>query len=418
VNVRDTADRPATHGTPPRRSPDAPRSPPRRRVDGAAGGREGGPRGLKVAILNPCYWPEVRRGSERFLRDLADGMIARGHLPRLITSHPGRPTRSVEDGLAIVRQWRPPQGRLRRRGFPTYVAHGPLSYLGLVRGDDDLAHALYPIDALASARWSERTGRPSIYSAMGLPTRSWLVGSRYLSEATMRAATGNTAFVVLSRAAADAYARLTGLKALVVHPGVDLAAFAPGRERAESPTLVCAASVEEPRKRVDLLLEAFRSLRRQRPDATLVLSRPRDPSAVRALGDLPGVTLADLDDRAALADAYGRAWVSVLPSYAEAFGLVLVEALACGTPVVGTAEGAIPEIIDRPEVGRLFDDGDQPVATLTAALLQALELATDPGTAAACRARAGDFSIDRCVTAYEALYRSLVERSDRVSRHA
>ncbi len=376
------------------------------------------PHGLRVAILNPCYWPEVRRGSERFLRDLADGLLARGHLPRLITSHPGLPRRSVEDGLAIVRHWRPPEGRLYRRGFPAYVSHAPFSYLSLVTGSDDVAHALYPFDALASAHWSERTGRPSIFSTMGLPTRGWLVGSRYTLKATLRAATRNTAFVVLSRAAAAAYERLTGLEARVIHPGVDLDAFAPGGDRAESPTLVCAASIKEPRKRVALLLEAFQSVRRQRPDARLVLSRPRDRSTARALADLPGVTLVDLDDRAALAGVYQRAWVSVLPSYAEAFGLVLVEALACGTPVVGTADGAIPEVVDRPEVGRLFDDGDQPAAALTDALLEALELAEDPRTAAACRARAGDFSIDRCVTAYEALYQSLVQRSDPIGRHA
>ncbi|MDQ6749228.1 MAG: glycosyltransferase family 4 protein [Actinomycetota bacterium] len=377
-----------------------------------------GQAGLRVAILNPCYWPEVRRGSERFLTDLADGLIARGHAPRLITSHRGWPKRSVQGGLTIVRHWRPPQGRLRRRGFPTYVAHAPLSYLSLLAGNDDVAHALYPIDALAGARWSERTGRPSIYSAMGLPTRSWLVGSRYLSQATMRAATANTAFVVLSRAAAEAYERLTGLAARVIHPGVDLDAFAPGGERAQAPTFMCAASVEEPRKRVGLLLEAFQSVRRQRPDARLVLSRPRDLTAVRDLGDTPGVVLEDLDDRTALADAYRRAWVSVLPSYAEAFGLVLVEALACGTPVVGTAAGAIPEVIDRPEIGRRFDDADQPAASLAEALLEALELAEEPGTAAACRARAADFSLERCVTAYEALYRSLVQGSDEAPRRA
>ena len=31
---------------------------------------------LRVALLSPCYWPEVRRGTERFTRDLADGLMA------------------------------------------------------------------------------------------------------------------------------------------------------------------------------------------------------------------------------------------------------------------------------------------------------------------------------------------------------
>jgi len=53
--------------------------------------------------MNPCYWPEVRRGAERFVRELANGLIERGHRPRLITSHPGRPSNRVEDGMAVLR---------------------------------------------------------------------------------------------------------------------------------------------------------------------------------------------------------------------------------------------------------------------------------------------------------------------------
>ncbi len=44
---------------------------------------------------------------------------------------------------------------------------------------------------------------------------------------------------------------------------------------------------------------------------------------------------------------FRRAWVGVFSSLQEAFGMVLVESLACGTPVVGAGDGAIPEIIDR-----------------------------------------------------------------------
>ena len=104
-------------------------------------------------------------------------------------------------------------------------------------------------------------------------------------------------------------------------------------------------------------MDAFELIRRERPDAQLVLSRPRDLEAVRRAGvriDAPGVEFIDLDDRAALARAYGSAWAVALPATSEAFGLVLLEALACGTPVLGYDDGGIPEIIDRPGIGRLF----------------------------------------------------------------
>ena len=85
---------------------------------------------------------------------------------------------------------------------------------------------------------------------------------------------------------------------------------------------------------------------------------------------------------------------------------MLVESLATGTPVFGANDGGVPEIIDRPEVGRLFD-GDTPAA-VARALLETLELAADPATAGHCRARAEAFSTMSGARAYEALYRELL----------
>jgi glycosyltransferase involved in cell wall biosynthesis len=358
-----------------------------------------------VALLNPCYWPEVRRGSERFARELANGLIVRGHRPRLITSHPGRPSRRVEDGLPVTRVWRPPAGRLRRRMYEEHLTHVPFSYAALRAGDDDVAHALYPTDALAAGRWGQRTGRPVVFSLMGIPHRRALADRRGRIAIMQRAIAEASALVVLTEAAAAACRRWLGCEARVIAPGVDLDQFSPARARAGTPTIVCAAAGDRPRKRVGLLVEAFALVRRERPDARLVLNRPADGGAAGGGLYAPGVEFADLDDRDALARAYATAWVSALPSVDEAFGLVLAEALACGTPCVGSNQGGIPEVVDRPEIGRLFD-GEDP-RSLATALLEALELAADPATAAACRSRAGEFSTDRTTERYIALYREL-----------
>jgi glycosyltransferase involved in cell wall biosynthesis len=365
-------------------------------------------RPLRVALLNPCYWPEVRRGSERFARELADGLIARGHRPRLLTSHPGRPSRTVEDGMEVVRAWRPPEGRLRRRQFESHLTHVPFSYRELRRGDDDLAHALYQTDALAAVEWARRTGRPAIFSVMGVPTRKSLMVKRRRLELFVRLTREADAVVALSRAVADAMERALGVRPRVIPAGVNTAAFTPDpAARAPRPTIFCAAAADQPQKRVGLLLDAFARVRRERPDAALVLSRPRDPRLATELGR-PGVELRDVDDRAALTAAYREAWVSALPSTGEAFGLVLAEAMACGTPAVATRDGGMPEIIDSAGVGRLFD-GDDPDA-LARALLEAFDLAADPATPVACRARAERVSTGRCTEAYLGLYRELRAR--------
>ena len=100
--------------------------------------------------------------------------------------------------------------------------------------------------------------------------------------------------------------------------------------------------------------------------------------------------------------------MSALTAYREAFGLVLVEALACGTPVVGADHGAVPEVVDRDGIGVLFEDGDE--RGVARALLEGFELAADAGTRARCRERAEGFSSARLAAEYEALYLELLDR--------
>jgi phosphatidylinositol alpha-mannosyltransferase len=350
----------------------------------------------------------VSRGAERTVRDLADGLIARGHSPRLITSHPGPPSRSVEDGLPVTRHWRPPDGRLRRRRYEDHLTHVPFSYLSLRRGDDEVAHAHYPTDALAAARWSRRTGRPSILTYHGIPSHAGLVERRLRVRILLRAARGCDALTVVSEAAAAAFRRWLGLEARVIHPGVDLRAFAPMDGRAPGPTILCPAPIEEARKRVELVVGALPLVRRERGDARLLLLRPRDPALAGSLEATPGVELFDaVAEPRELAPLYARASAVVLPAVAEALGLVLVEALACGTPVVGRDADGIPEVVDSDAIGRLFDGDDE--RALARAILETLALAEDPSTAAACRRRAEAFSVERMVEGYEGLYRELLE---------
>jgi glycosyltransferase involved in cell wall biosynthesis len=365
---------------------------------------------LKPALLNPCFFPEVRRGSERLIRELANGLVASGHEPTLITSHPGRPSRASEDGLEVIRVWRPPDRRLVRRAYPEYMTHVPFSYAALRAGRYDLANAFYPTDAVAAVWWGERTRRPVVFSYGGLPDRPVLADKRHKLRILERAIRGSDAVVTSSRTAADAMKRWFGVEARPIYPGVDLAAFSPNGARSPEPTIFCAAMPDDGRKRVGLLVSAFREVRRQRPEARLIAIRPRDPAAVARHGlEGDGIELIDpVDDPRQLAPYYARAWVSALPAYREAFGLVLVEALACGTPVVGADHGAVPEVVDRDGIGVLFENGDE--RGVARALLEGLELAGDPRTRDRCRARAEEFSTSRLASEYEALYLELLGR--------
>jgi phosphatidylinositol alpha-mannosyltransferase len=352
-----------------------------------------------VALLNPTYWPEVARGSERHIGDLARGLRDHGWRPRLLTSHPRPAPEQVEDGLPIRRVRRLPGERtLRRLGFDDFWTHVPALAAELRRADDDLVHAFYPTDGIVAARWSRRSGRPSLLSMMGVPNPS----ARLRFDALARAARAATAVTALSRWAAEGLWWRYGVEARVLYPGVDLSRFQPNG-RAESPTIFCAATPDVARKRVPLLVSAFGRVRRARPDARLVLIRPASARRARELEAEAGVELVapNPDEMPTL---YSKAWVSALPSVGEAFGLVLIESMACGTPVVGTDGGAFGEIVDRPEVGRLFSGDERALAD---ALLDALELSQAAETATHCRARAERFSVERSVADTASLYGEL-----------
>lgn len=362
---------------------------------------------MRIALLTPAYWPEVARGTERFTHDLAAGLAARGHEPRVITSHRARPDQADVDGIPVTRVWRPPRGSIERRHYERYLTHLPASLFALRRGDDELAHATFQTDALVAARWAEATQRRSVFTLRLLPDHANLSARRRRLRSIADAARRCDVTCVPSEAAATALGRWVGARARVISPGVDLDAFDRVVERASEPTIVCTATPDEPHKRLPLLVSAFRSLRRSRPGARLKLVRPaaaRDAEELREAD--PHIELMPpAVDANELAAAYGGAWVTALPSTGDGFPSSLLESLACGTPVVGAARGAAPELIDRDSIGRLFQDGEYELAK---ALDEALELAEAQGTAAECRKRAEDFPLERCVSSYEALYRELL----------
>ncbi|MEO7251083.1 MAG: NAD-dependent epimerase/dehydratase family protein, partial [Arenimonas sp.] len=163
--------------------------------------------------------------------------------------------------------------------------------------------------------------------------------------------------------------------------------------RSETPTILCAADHTQPRKRVGLLVAAFGLLRRDIPEARLVLSAT--PSGPSRWASVPGVEERVLDDRRALAAANREAWVHALPSVGEAFGLVLAEALACGTPVVG----ANAEVVGESATGARYPMQEESPAVLAEALRTTLAVAARPGTATACRTHAERFSAEATTSA-------------------
>jgi phosphatidylinositol alpha-mannosyltransferase len=363
---------------------------------------------MRIALLHPTYWPEVLRGSERIVHDLGSELAARGHEVTLITSHPGRASVSEEDGMRVVRARRPP--RLPGAGaYEHHLANAPNVARGLGNGRFDVVQAFFPVDSWVAVQRRRRGGPPVVATLHGIPTREYLVARRYRLEMLRAVAAGADECTVLSEAAARPFRSYLFRDPRVLPPGVLADRYGSAAERSPSPTLVCAASLGDPRKRGRLLGEAFGRLRERVPDARLLVLRGRDPVLSREAVDLPeGAEWLDpVRDPEELAPIYAAAWASVLPSVEEAFGVVLTESLAAGTPVVADRSGAGPEIVTGDGIGRLFEGDD--AADLARAMGEALELGSRPETAELCRARAADYDWGRIVTGYEAVYGSVTD---------
>jgi glycosyltransferase involved in cell wall biosynthesis len=180
-----------------------------------------------------------------------------------------------------------------------------------------------------------------------------------------------------------------------------------------------------PIKGHDVLLQALAAVRRERPDVTLRIAGdgPLEGelrATVQQLGLDDAVTF--LGRVAPVEPVFEDAQIVVVSSFGEGFGMVALEAMERGRPVVASAVGGLPEIVDDGRTGLLVPAGD--VDALAAAIL---ELARDParaaGLGAAGRSRAlEEFSQDRCTDRIAALYRTALgtagERRLRRSSHA
>jgi glycosyltransferase involved in cell wall biosynthesis len=159
-------------------------------------------------------------------------------------------------------------------------------------------------------------------------------------------------FIAVSRYTADDLMRRAGVppsRIDVVYHGLD-PAFTPvddGPSGGDSPYLLAVGGVS-PRKNTRRLVEAFLRWRQRGGRAAayrlLVTGNSLDRHFARD-GKLPeGVTLLGYVDKAELRRLYSGAAAFVYPGIYEGFGLPIIEAMACGAPVVTSSTGAAPEI--------------------------------------------------------------------------
>ena len=264
------------------------------------------------------------------------------------------------------------------------------------------AHYYYP-DGVAAALLARWFGKPLVVTARGTDVN--LIPDHRLPRLLIQWAARQAQASVGVSAALVARMRELAIDPARLHlmrNGVDAQRFQPrpaAQVRSElgltgSPVLLTVGNLHE-HKGQRLVLEAFAQLLGSHPQARLVLvgdgpDAPLLRARAAALQVAGQVHFAGQVPQAELARWYSAADVLVLASSREGWPNVLLEAMACGTPVVATAVGGIPEVVQGNQVGRLVAVRD--AGALVAAVR---DLLAAPPERHQVRAYAERFSWDR-----------------------
>lgn len=275
------------------------------------------------------------------------------------------------------------------------------------------AHYMYP-DGVAAVWLGQKLGIPVVVTCRGTDVN--LIPRYRIPRGLIQGAiAGAAALITVSAALREAVLELGAPpdKVTVLRNGVDTRLFAPPSERdavradlgLTNPTLVSVGHLIE-RKGHHLVIEALQQL----PDWHAVIigdgpERARLAALIQSLGLSDRVRLLGARPHAELPALYGAADALVLASSREGWANVLLEAMACGTPVVATDIWGNPEVVRAPEAGVIVERNP-------AAIAEGIRrLWANRRDRAATRAYAEQFSWDETTAGQLTLFRRVVAPS-------
>lgn len=329
---------------------------------------------LRILVVN---WLDRENpqagGAETHLHEVFGRLARRGHqVTALVSGWPGCAPRARLDEIDVHRSG-------RRYTFSLTAPHYYRSHLA-ARGFDVVVEDLNKVP-LFTPFW---TRAPVVLVAHHLfGTTAFQAGppavalATWLLERPVPAVFRNTPTIAVSESTReDLVSR--GMRAdliRVVNNGVDLDFFSPGAEpRADRPRLLFLGRLKK-YKRVDLVVDAVAQLAEEGVDIELLIigdgdqRRPLE-ARIRRLGIASRVRMQGFVGEQEKRTALRQAWIHVLASPKEGWGISNLEAAACGTPSVASDAPGLRESVVNGQTGLLVPHGDVPaLAAAIASLL-------------------------------------------------
>jgi glycosyltransferase involved in cell wall biosynthesis len=235
----------------------------------------------------------------------------------------------------------------------------------------------------------------------GLSRRGWF--DRWVFRSLMRRADTITACSHYLLAEANAFESSIARKGRVVHNGMEPL---PESNRCDQPTGMVAAGRMFPSKGFDVLLRA-QAQSRSKPHLTLIGDGPEREALgrlARSLGLNGEVRFGGQQDRVDVLAEMAAADLVVIPSRQETFGLVALEAMALGKPIVASRVGGLPEVLEGADA--LLVEPDDPTELAAAIESARARLRSAPDFGARNRELAARFSTQRMTDGYLEAYRA------------
>jgi glycosyltransferase involved in cell wall biosynthesis len=348
---------------------------------------------MRIAQVAPLYEdvpPRTYGGTERVIAALCDGLVDRGHDVTLFATGGSRTDARLESVISAS---------LRVRMEPSEMAeigcHLHMRMLADVYGnasDFDVIHSHIDLTTLPFVESSVTPTVLTLHGRLDTP-----VVQRVLPMYP------GVPLVSISDHQREALDGLPIEWVATVPNGLDLGEYH-RQPRGSGRYLAFVGRITE-EKRPDLAVEVAR-----RTGWPLRVAAKVDPvdadyyhGEIESLFDSVDVDFVGELDEAAKPAFYAGAAATLFPSdWPEPFGLVMIESLAAGTPVIALRRGAVPEVLEHGISGFICDDVDE----MADAVGHLGEI-----DSAACRRRAEEFGVDRMCARYEKVYDTVLEGS-------
>lgn len=318
------------------------------------------PKIKRILIFN---WRDTKHiyagGAEEYLHQLAARWVKKGNTVTWFCGNDGKSKRyEVIDGIKII----------RRGGFYFVYFWAFLYYIFRFKNKYDIVidsengiPFFTPLYVKEKIYLVMHHVHREVFFKYLIPPFSWFAA--WLELKVMPWAYKNVQFITVSESTKREIFEnhLTDKEPLLVHNGVDISKYSPG-EKSSNPIVLYLGRLKQ-YKSVDVLIKSAKQVIEKIPEAEFIIAGDGEEK-IKLMGltkklklELKIKFLGKVTDDQKL-DLYRKAWVLVHPSMMEGWGINIIEANACGTPVVAADVPGLRDSVKNPHTGYLLKHGD------------------------------------------------------------